>query len=75
MNDINAEAYCKDCERSIYGRRYKDCDVNNEGLYTNGNCACYCRFINGKRAEKFPCYCKIVDGKRAEKFPWEDNDD
>ena len=36
-----------------------DCDVNieNNGLYV-------------MRDQK--CYCKIVDGKRAEKYPWEE---
>ena len=58
---IDAETYCKDCDRSIYGK-YKNCDINieNEGLYVKGN---------------YPCYCKIVDGKRAEKYPWENNND
>lgn len=61
MIDTNAETYCKDCDRSVYGK-YKNCDINieNEGLYTKGN---------------YPCYCKIVDGKRAEKYPWENNND
>ena len=56
---MNRETYCKDCDRSIYGK-YHDCDVNieNNGKYVMAD-------------EK--CYCKIVDGKRAEKYPWEED--
>ena len=51
--------YCRDCKRSIYGE-YADCDINieNNGKYVMAD-------------EK--CYCKIVDGKRAEKYPWEED--
>ena len=56
---MNRETYCKDCDRSIYGK-YHDCDVNIEN--------------NGKYVMRGPkCYCKIVDGKRAEKYPWEED--
>lgn len=53
------ETYCKGCDRSIYGK-YHDCDVNieNNGLFVRG--------------ENDKCYCKIVNGKRAEKYPWEE---
>lgn len=36
--------YCKDCERSIYGK-YKDCDVNieNNGEYVMSGDICYCK--------------------------------
>ena len=53
---IDRETYCKDCDRSIYGK-YHDCDINieNEGRYEGGS----------------KCYCKIVNGQRAEKYPWE----
>lgn len=49
------ETYCRDCDRSIYGK-YHDCDVNieNKGLYVMSNDKCYCKIINGKRAEKYP---------------------
>ena len=53
------EMYCRDCDRSIYGK-YHDCDVNIE----NGG-----RYVMADDK----CYCKIVDGKRAEKYPWEKN--
>jgi len=54
---VDRDNYCKDCQRSIYGK-YKDCDVNieNNGKYVMAS-------------EK--CYCKIgSDGKMAEKYPW-----
>lgn len=53
---IDRSTYCKDCDRSIY--KGKTCDVNIEdnGYYN----------LSGEK-----CYCKIVNGKRAEKFPWE----
>ena len=58
---MNRETYCKDCDRSIYGK-YHDCDVNieNNGKYVMADSK---------------CYCKIVDGKRAEKYPWEEDGD
>ena len=53
---IDRENYCKDCDRSIYAK-YPSCDMNIEdgGFYNR----------DGK------CYCKIVNGKRAEKYSWE----
>ena len=58
MNDADREIYCKDCDRSIYGK-YHDCDINieNNGLYVLA-------------ADK--CFCKITNGKKAEKYPWEE---
>lgn len=52
---INRETYCKDCDRSVYGK-YHDCDVNieNDGKYVMGNEKCYCKIVNGERAEKYP---------------------
>ena len=57
---INRETYCKDCDRSVFaiGELALTCDMNIED---NG-------YYNGA-GEK--CYCKIVNGKRAEKYPWE----
>ena len=57
MDYIKREEYCKNCERSIYGE-FPSCDVNIEN--------------NGKYVLTGKCYCKIVDGKRAEKYPWEE---
>ena len=57
-NYNDAENYCKDCDRSIYGK-YHNCDINieNDGKYVKG---------------EYPCYCKVgLDGKMAEKYPWE----
>ena len=57
---IDRETYCKDCDRSIYatGELSRSCDTNIEdnGYYN----------LAGEK-----CYCKIVNGKRAEKYPWE----
>ena len=52
---INRETYCDDCDRSIYGK-YHDCDVNieNNGKYVMSDEKCYCKIVNGKRAEKYP---------------------
>ena len=38
MEDKERLEYCKDCERSIYGR-YKNCDINiqNKGMYVMSN--------------------------------------
>ena len=60
MENRGREKYCKDCDRSIYGK-YHDCDVNieNNGKYVMADSK---------------CYCKIVDGKRAEKYPWEEDE-
>ena len=60
-NNNDVENYCKDCDRSIYGK-YKDCDVNieNDGKYVMSDSK---------------CYCKIVNGERAEKYPWENKDE
>ena len=47
--------YCRDCDRSIYGE-YPSCDMNieNNGKYVRGDSKCYCKIVNGKRAEKYP---------------------
>ena len=52
---VDRENYCKDCDRSIYGK-YKDCDINieNSGLYVMGDSKCYCKITGGKMAEKYP---------------------
>lgn len=52
---INRDDYCKDCDRSIYGK-YHDCDVNieNNGKYVMADDKCYCKIVDGKRAEKYP---------------------
>lgn len=46
--------YCKDCDRSIYGSLH-DCDINieNNGNYVLSDDKCYCKIINGQRAEKY----------------------
>lgn len=56
---IDKDTYCKDCDRSIYatGFNAKSCDMNVED--------------NGYYNRSGKCYCKIVNGERAEKYPWE----
>jgi len=57
-NYNDAENYCKDCDRSIYGK-YPSCDTNieNNGIYTKPGS---------------PCYCKCREGVgMVEKYPWE----
>ena len=55
---IDRKTYCKDCDCSIYatGVLAKSCDVNVEdnGYYNHANEKCYCKIVNGKRAEKYP---------------------
>lgn len=53
---MDRNTYCRDCDRSIWGN--KSCDVNVED---NG----YFNLSDEK------CYCKVVNGIRAEKYPWE----
>ena len=60
MTEEERMTYCKDCDRSIYGG-FPSCDVNIEN--------------DGKYVHTDPiCYCKIVNGKRAELYPWEKDD-
>jgi len=57
-NYDDTENYCKDCDRSIYGK-YPSCDINieNNGKYTKPGA---------------PCYCKCREGVgMVEKYPWE----
>jgi len=60
---IDRTNYCKDCDRSIYanGPLAKSCDVNveDDGYYN----------LAGET-----CYCKIVNGERANKYSWEEKD-
>ena len=55
---IDRNNYCKDCDRSIYamGALAKSCDSNieNNGYYNHAGEKCYCKIINGERAEKYP---------------------
>lgn len=55
MGELNRDTYCKNCDRSIWGK-YHDCDVNieNDGKYVMAGPKCYCKIVNGKRAEKYP---------------------
>lgn len=59
-DQIDRNEYCKNCDRSIFatGELAGSCDNNVEdnGYYN----------LAGKK-----CYCKIVNGQRAEKYPWE----
>lgn len=60
-NYNDADNYCKDCGRSIYGK-YPSCDTNikNNGKYTKSGT---------------PCYCKCREGVgMVEKYPWENKD-
>lgn len=58
-NYNDTENYCKDCDRSIYGK-YPSCDINieNDGRYVKAGS---------------PCYCKVSSmvGGMVEKYPWE----
>lgn len=63
MTENERKDYCKDCDRSIFSKSalaYScDCNIEDNG-YFNG------------AGDK--CYCKIVNGKRAEKYSWEHNE-
>lgn len=54
MTESQRNEYCKNCDRSIYGST-KDCDTNieNNGKYVGSDDKCYCKIVNGKRAEKY----------------------
>lgn len=54
-NYNDAENYCKDCARSIYGEN-PSCDTNieNNGKYTQIGSPRYCKCLKGKdTAEKY----------------------
>lgn len=63
MTETERKDYCKNCDRSIYSHsdlaKTCDCNVADNGYYN---------LADSK------CFCKIVDGKRAEKYPWENKD-
>ena len=61
---IDRANYCKNCDRSIYaeGLLANSCDTN---VADNG----YYNLAGDK------CYCKLVNGKRAEKYSWEKDDE
>ena len=52
---MDRDNYCKDCDRSIYGKS-PSCDVNieNNGKYVMADERCYCKIVNGVRAEPYP---------------------
>lgn len=56
---IDKNTYCKDCERSIYGK-YSDCDVNieNNGVYVHGDSECRCKVKKDKEGENDNRKCK-----------------
>ena len=53
MDDKERETYCKDCDRSIYGK-YSDCDINieNNGKYVMADSKCYCKRKAVKRNDR-----------------------
>lgn len=55
MQNNEMEAYCRDCDRSIYGK-YPSCDMNieNKGKYVRGDSKCYCKVVNGKKSREVP---------------------
>lgn len=60
MSEEERKNYCKDCDRSIWGKNPFKCDTN---IADNG----YYNLADDK------CYCKITNGKRAEKYSWEES--
>ena len=54
MTEQERQNYCKDCDRSIWGK-YHDCDTNIEdnGYYNHADDKCFCKIVNGKRVEKY----------------------
>jgi len=57
MTEKEREEYCKNCDRSIFskGANRCTCDTNieNNGKYVLADDKCYCKIVNGIRAEKF----------------------
>lgn len=63
-NYNDAENYCKDCDRSIYGE-CPSCDTNieNNGRYTKPGSPCYCKCRKGEgMVEKYPWERRTDDG-------------
>ena len=57
-NYNDTENYCRDCDRSIYGK-YPSCDINIEN--------------NGKYVGSGKCYCKTRAGVgMVERYHWEE---
>ena len=55
MTEQERKNYCKDCDRSIWGDKSCDINVDDNGYYNRPDI----------------CLCKIVNGKRAELHSWE----
>ena len=57
MTEAERKNYCKNCDRSIFSISplNRSCDINieNKGKYVNAGDKCYCKIINGVRAEKY----------------------
>lgn len=51
---MDRNSYCKNCDRSIYGDKSCDVNVENNGKYVMAGDKCYCKITNGKMAEKYP---------------------
>ena len=71
MDKADRQNYCKDCDRSIYSTsenaRTCDCNIEDNGYYNLAGDKCYCKVVNGKRAEKYPwenqlMYNTVADG-------------
>lgn len=57
MTEQERKEYCKNCDRSIFSNTElaKSCDINveNSGDYVLADTKCYCKIVNGMRAEKY----------------------
>ena len=51
---VDRDKYCRDCDRSIWGDKSCDVNVADNGYYNLADEKCYCKIVNGVRAEKYP---------------------
>lgn len=51
---LDRNNYCKDCDRSIWGDKSCDMNVEDNAYYNHADEKCYCKTKNGKCVEKYP---------------------
>ena len=66
-NYNDAENYCKDCDRSIYGK-YHDCDINieNNGMYVKGYSKGYEKGYKEATVDSLKMYEKELEEMKKE---------
>lgn len=57
---FDRNTYCRDCDRSIWGDKSCDTNVEDNGYFNLAGDKCYCKIVNGVRAEKYPWEERLV---------------